>query len=146
MQPITDNRKARFDYHIQDKFEAGISLQGWEVKSARAGNVSLAESFVFVRNGSAFLKNAHFAPYEYGNVKNQDPKRDRRLLLHDTEITKLVKGKDVKGYTLIATRMYFNSRGLLKVEVALAKGKKNYDKKQTLKERDLDREASRVLP
>ena len=142
---VAQNKKAYFDYFIEDKFEAGLSMQGWEVKSARAGTVSLAESFIYIRDGSAFLKNAHFGPYEYGTVTNQDPRRDRQLLLRATEIAKLVKASQVKGYTLVATKMYFNSRGLLKVEVGIAKGKKNYDKKQAIKERDIEREKSKAI-
>jgi len=143
MAEVTRNKRAYYDYFIEDKYEAGLSLEGWEVKTARTGNVSLAESFVFIRDGSAFLKNAHFAPYEYGVVKNQDSRRDRRLLLRKAELGKILKASAVKGYTLVATKMYFNSRGLLKIEIATAKGKKNFDKKQTIKERDIEREMAR---
>jgi len=143
MPNISDNRKARFDFFIEDKFEAGIELLGWEVKSARAGSVNLQDSFVWFENGSAWLKNAHFSPYEYGDVKTQEPRRDRRLLLNKSEIAKLHTAVRAKGYTCVATKIYFNSRGIVKVEIATAKGKKNYDKKQTMKERDILREAGK---
>jgi SsrA-binding protein len=138
---ITDNKKARFDYFLLDKYEAGIELFGWEVKSARAGAVNLQDSFVFVDGGEAFLKNAHFSPFEYGDTKTQEVRRSRRLLLKKTEIQKILSGVEKKGNTAVATKMYFNDRGFIKVEVALARGKQNFDKKQTLKERDILREA-----
>ena len=149
---VAQNKKAYHNYFIEDKFEAGIELQGWEVKSARQNGVSLVESFVYfskpkgAEGGAvqAVLKNAHFAPYEYGRVTEQDVRRDRRLLLRRTQIEKLHKMVATKGVTCVVTKLYFNSRGLLKAEVALARGKHNYDKKQVLKERDIKRETDRV--
>jgi len=154
MKTVTDNRKARFDYYIEDKFEAGIELFGWEVKSARAGNVNLQDSFVYFGNKTAdgrrqtaecFLKNSHFSPYEYGDVKMQETRRNRRLLLNRSQINKLSTAVKTKGYTCVATKIYFNNQGRAKVEIALAKGKHNYDKKKVLKEKDIARETARRL-
>jgi len=140
---VAENRKARFNYHLEDKIEAGIELFGWEVKSARAATVSLAESFVRFVDGEAFLKGAHFTKYKNSPEKDQDPTRNRRLLLKRTQIEKFHKAVTTKGVTCICTKIYFTSRGLLKAEIALAKGKKLHDKKQALKERDLDRAVRR---
>ena len=161
MKIVTDNRKARFDYYIEDKFEAGIELLGWEVKSARAGNVNLQDSFVTFKNSApvgapplqrgvqcaveCFLKNAHFSPYEYGDVKEQQTRRDRKLLLSRSQINKLSNAVKTKGYTCVATKIYFNNKGLAKIEIALAKGKHNYDKKKVLKEKDIARETARQI-
>ena len=150
---IDNNKKAYHDYYIEETFEAGVELLGWEVKSARSGGVSLAESFVVCKQKSeirnqkseCFLKNAHFSPYENGVVAQQDLRRDRRLLLNRAQIEKISKGIKVKGCTCVATKIYFNNRGRVKCEVALAKGKHNFDKKQVLKERDLQREAHRSI-
>ena len=143
---IASNKKAFYNYFIEDKFEAGIELLGWEVKSARAAEVSLLDSFVFFAKGEAVLKNAHFAPYSKGSsAVEQIPRRDRRLLLRRSQIEKLHKAVQTKGVTCVVTRLYFNSRGLLKAEVAVARGKHTYDKKQVLKERDIKREAERQL-
>jgi len=151
MKIVTDNRKARFDYYIEDKFEAGLELQGWEVKSARAGNVNLQDSYVHIKKQGelnlveAWLVNAHFSPFEYGDVKTQEVRRDRRLLLHRSEIQKIHNGVKAKGFTCVATKIYFNPRGRVKIEIALAKGKHNYDKKKTMKERDIARETARAI-
>lgn len=142
---IVDNRKARFDYHIEDKIETGIELQGWEVKSARAGEVNLLDSFVFFSNGECWLKNAHFSPYKDGRVQEQESKRNRKLLLRKSQIEKLHMQVKAKGYTCVVTKLYFNPRGLVKAEIALARGKQNYDKKATLRERDIKRETERAL-
>ena len=143
MSVVAENRKARFNYHLEDKIEAGIELLGWEVKSARAGTVSLAESFVRIQGGEAFLKNAHFTKYKNSPTRDQEPTRDRKLLLKRSQLDKMHRAVTQKGVTCICTKIYFTSRGLLKAEIALARGKKLYDKKQTLKERDLDRAANR---
>ena len=145
MKIIAQNKKAFHNYFIEDKLEAGVELQGWEVKSARAGNVSLLESFVFFEKGEAHIKNAHFAPFENGRVSEQESRRSRRLLLKRTQIDKFHKAVATQGITCVVTKLYFNNRGLLKAEVALARGKQNYDKKQVLKERDLQREAEREV-
>ena len=153
MKIVANNRKAFHDYHIEDKFEAGLELFGWEVKSARAAEVNLADSFVYFQQvvGSAdkkvecWLKNVHFAPYKDGRLEEQVPKRDRKLLLNRIQIDKLHSNVKAKGYTCVVTKIYFNQRGLVKAEIALAKGKHSYDKKQAMKERDIKREAEREI-
>ena len=118
-----------------------MELFGWEVKSARASEVNLSDCFVWFENGEAFLKNAHFAPYKDGVVTEQNTKRDRKLLLKHAQIEKLFTRVKAKGYTCVVTKLYFSPRGLVKAEVALARGKHTYDKKRDLKEKDLRREA-----
>jgi len=158
MKIVANNKKAFHDYFIEDKFEAGLELFGWEVKSVRASEVNLLDSFVWfnsplVRRGGtagdgvveAFLKNAHFAPYKDGVVAEQNPRRDRKLLLRRAQIEKLHTAVKAKGFTCVVTKLYLNPRGLVKAEVALARGKHTYDKKQTLKEKDLKREAESEL-
>ncbi|MCL2228216.1 MAG: SsrA-binding protein SmpB [Firmicutes bacterium] len=150
MNIIDDNRKARFDYAIDDKFEAGLSLLGWEVKSARAGNVNLKDSFVYFQvasNGgiSAILKNAHFSPFQFGDVSTQETRRDRQLLLNIHEIKKIHNAVKTKGVTCVPLRLYFNKSGRVKLEIAIGKGKHTYDKKQTQKERDIARETRRAI-
>ena len=145
MKVISDNRKARFDFYIEDTFEAGVELFGWEVKSARASTVNLQDSFVYVAKGEVFLKNAHFSPYDFGDVKTQETRRDRRLLLNKSEINKIHTAVKTKGYTCVATKIYFNNKGLVKIEIALAKGKQNFDKKKVMKERDIARETLTAL-
>jgi SsrA-binding protein len=145
MKIIANNKKAFHDYFIEDKFEAGIELLGWEVKSARAANVSLTDSFVWFRDAECFLKNAHFGPYENGIVADQNPRRDRRLLLRRAQIEKLSAAVKTKGYTCVVTKLYLTPRGLIKAEIALARGKHTYDKKQTLKEKDIKRESEREV-
>jgi len=145
MSIIANNRKAFHDYFIEDKFEAGLALLGWEVKSARAVEVNLVDSFVWFTGGEAFLKNSHFAPYKDGVVTEQNPRRDRKLLLKRAQIEKLHDRVRAKGFTCVVTKIYFNSRGLIKAEVALARGKHTYDKKQTLREKDIKREVENEI-
>jgi SsrA-binding protein len=145
MKIIANNKKAFHDYFIEDKFEAGLELFGWEVKSARASEVNLLDSFVWFLNGEAFLKNSHFSKYKDGFVAEQDPTRDRKLLLKKTQIEKLHSKVKAKGYTCVVTKIYLSPKGLFKAEVALARGKHTYDKKQTLKEKDLRREAENEI-
>jgi len=145
MKIVANNRKAFHDYFIEDKFEAGLELFGWEVKSARASELNLLDSYIWFQNGEAFLRNAHFAPYKDGVVAEQNPRRDRKLLLKKAQISKLFTRVKAKGYTCVVTKIYLNQRGLVKAEVALARGKDTYDKKQTLKERDLKREAEKEV-
>ncbi|MDR0462314.1 MAG: SsrA-binding protein SmpB [Christensenellaceae bacterium] len=146
---ISDNRKARHDFFIEDKFEAGVALLGWEVKSARASTVNLKDSFVHftVTDGvvEAWLKNAHFSPFQFGDVKTQETRRDRKLLLNKSEIRKIHTAVKAKGYTCVPTRIYFNKQGCVKLEIALALGKKNYDKRAALKERDIERETQKTV-
>lgn len=145
MKIITENRQATFEYYIEDRYEAGISLDGGEVKSIRAGNVNLKDSFCFIRGYDVWLKNAHIAVYDRAGAYNtKDSKRDRRLLLHKQEISKLVGKINEKGYTLIPLKLYFKD-ALIKVELGLCKGKHTYDKKQALAERDIKRQTAREI-
>ena len=129
---ITQNRKARYDYHLMDRYEAGIALTGTEVKSIRLGHMNLADSYARVDEGEVFLFDAHVSPYEYGTHDNHEPKRERKLLMHRKEIRRLASKTNAAGITLIPTRAYF-SRGKVKIEIALARGKHDYDKREDLK-------------
>ena len=142
---VAENRRARFDYHIEDKFEAGIALQGTEVKALRAGEGSIVESFAEVRGDQIWLVNANIPEFSHGNRFNHEPKRPRKLLLHRREISKLHGAVARHGMTLVPLSVYFNSQGRAKVELALAKGKKAQDKRATIKERDWKREQGRLL-
>ena len=147
MKIVAENRQARFNYFLHDTFEAGLGLQGWEVKSARAGNVTITESFIHLElsSGKIWLKNAYFAPYQNGVVAEQDTRRNRQLLLHKAEIAKIAKACMVKGNTCVPLKIYWTDGGLLKISIAVATGKNLVDKKQTIKERDIAREAARAL-
>lgn len=140
---LAENRKARHDYFIEDSMEAGIELLGTEVKSIREGKANLKDSYADIVNGEIFVKNMHISPYEKGNIYNRDPLRDRKLLLHKSEITKLLGYTSQKGYTIVPLSLYLK-RGLVKVNLAVAKGKRNYDKRNSLLEkaakRDIDRQ------
>ena len=141
---IAENRKARHDYFIIETFEAGIVLKGTEVKSLREGKASLKDGFAQVENEEVFLHNFHISPYQYGNIYNHDPLRVRKLLLHKKEINKLI-GKTVeKGLTLIPLKLYFKN-GITKVEMALAKGKRLYDKMEDIKKKTAMREIERAF-
>ncbi|NIV11866.1 MAG: SsrA-binding protein SmpB [Aliifodinibius sp.] len=141
---LATNRKARHEYFLLETFEAGIALQGSEIKSIRAGQISLKEAYVRVDGEQAWLVNAHVAPYDPASRENHDPLRDKKLLLHKREIKKLWDEVRQKSTTIIPVRMYL-VRGRAKVEIAIAKGKKKYDKRQTLKKRDAQREIDRAL-
>ncbi len=143
MKIISNNKKAFFDYFVSDLVEAGIVLEGCEVKSVRAGGVSLVESFVVIKNGEMFLKNAYIKPYEKTSSFKPDERRTRKLLLNRSEILKFERMVKEKGFTLVATKVYFNKAGKVKVEVGLAKGKKLYDKRETLKEKAIKRDIER---
>jgi len=145
MKVIAQNKKAFHDYFIEDKFEAGMELFGWEVKSARASEINLLDSFVWFSGGEAFLKNSYFAQYKDGIVTEQNPRRDRKLLLKKAQIEKLHTKVKAKGNTCVVTKIYLSPRGLVKAEVALARGKHTYDKKQTLKEKDIKRETENEI-
>ena len=138
------NRKARFNYEIIETYEVGIELKGTEVKSIRAGKVNLGEGYASVDNGEVFLKQVHISPYEQGNIFNVDPLRVRKLLLHKQEIRKLIGETTQKGYSLIPLSMYLK-RGKVKVQLALAKGKKNYDKRESLAKKDAQRRMEREI-
>jgi SsrA-binding protein len=140
---VATNRKASFEYFLIEKFEAGLALQGSEIKSIRAGQVSIQESFVEIENGSqAWLVEAHIAPYEQANRFNHEPRRKRRLLMHKKEIRKLWDNVRIKGMTIVPTRIYLKN-GRAKIEIALAKGKKAYDKRAAIAKRDEARSAER---
>jgi SsrA-binding protein len=130
------NRRASFDYLFLDTYVAGIQLVGVEIKSIRNGNVNLSESYCVFQQGELFLKNAHISPYENAGYSSVDPLRDRKLLLHKKELRKLSEGVSRKGLTIIPTKMFVNEHGLCKVEICLCQGKKNYDKRESLKEKD----------
>jgi SsrA-binding protein len=137
---VVTNRAAYHEYHILDKYEAGIALTGTEVKSVRAGNIQLKESYVVIRDGEAWLLNAHVSPYSHGNRENHDPVRERKLLLHRREIEKLDEQATTKGMTLVVTRVYLKG-GRVKFEIGVARGKKLYDKRETEMRRTVEREA-----
>ncbi|MBV5259707.1 SsrA-binding protein SmpB [Synechococcus moorigangaii CMS01] len=142
---VSDNRQARFQYEILETLEAGIQLQGTEVKSIRAGKVNLRDGYVLIRKGEAWLLNAHISPYSSsGNYFNHEAKRDRKLLLHSKEIRRLVGQLEQKGLTLIPLKMYLKG-SLVKVSLGLGRGKKLHDKRETLKRRQDDREMARAL-
>ncbi|NLY55929.1 MAG: SsrA-binding protein SmpB [Firmicutes bacterium] len=144
VKPIATNRKARHDYHILESIEAGIVLKGTEIKSVRNGRVNLKDSFARVENGEVIVYNLHISPYDYGNRENHDPVRPRKLLLHRDEIRRLIGKTQEKGLTLIPLSMYIRN-GYAKVELALAKGKKLYDKRDDIKQREMNREIERAF-
>ena len=139
---IANNKKAYHDYFIEDKYEAGISLAGTEVKSLRMGKCSIKEAFVRIEKGEVIIYGMHISPYEKGNIFNKDPLRPKKLLMHKSEIRKLVGKIAEQGYTLVPVEVYFKG-SLVKVQIALAKGKKLYDKRQDIAKKDMRREAER---
>jgi SsrA-binding protein len=141
---IVTNRAALHEYHVHDRYEAGIALTGTEVKSVRAGLIQLKESYVAVRDGEAWLFNAHISPYTHGNRENHDPVRTRKLLLHRREIDRLSKETEIKGMTLVTTRVYLKG-GRVKFEIGVARGKKLYDKRETEMRRTVERETRAQL-
>jgi SsrA-binding protein len=141
---VSVNKKGYYDYFIEETFEAGVVLTGCEIKSVRENNINLKDSFAIVKDNEVFLLNAHIAPYKYGSFFNQESKRTRKLLLNRGEINKLRGKIEAKGYTLIVTKAYFKT-GLLKVELALAKGKDGADKRAVIKERETNREVQRAI-
>ena len=142
---VATNRKAFHDYAIEERLEAGIVLQGTEVKSLREGRVNLRDSYASVDKGVVRLHNCHISPYSHGNIMNHNPLRTRTLLLHKKEIRKLIGQTQLKGLTLVPLRIYFSPRGHAKVEIALARGKKEYDRRETIKEREAGREMERAM-
>jgi SsrA-binding protein len=145
IKTIAQNRRALRDFSVLETLEAGIELQGSEVKSLKEGRISLKESFAEIKNGEAFLLNCHISPYEPASRFNHDPIRPKRLLLHRREIKRLTGKIKEKGLTLVPTKVILNEKGRIKVEVSLAKGKKAYEKKEAIKERDRNRELRAVL-
>lgn len=145
-QTVADNRRARYDYEVGDKFEAGIALVGTEVKSLRHGQCSIKEAYVGPKDGEIWLFNANIPEYQQAGPNMQhEPKRPRKLLLHKREVNKLMGSVNREGYTIVALRLYFNGRGMAKVEIALAKGKKLHDKRETEKKRDWGKQKQRLL-
>ena len=141
---VAQNKKARFNYEILETYEAGIELKGTEVKSVRMSKVNISDGYVSIDNSEAYLKQVHISPYEQGNIFNVDPLRVRTLLLHKSEINKLIGETTLKGYTIIPLKVYLK-RGKVKVEIGLARGKKLYDKRESLAKKDADRRMQREL-
>lgn len=139
---IANNKKARHDYFLEETFEAGVELHGTEVKSLRQGHCSIKEAFIHIENGEVIIYGMHISPYEKGNIFNKDPMRPKRLLMHKKEIMRLLGKIKEKGYTLVPVQVYFKG-SRVKVELALARGKKLYDKRQDIAKKDMKREAER---
>src|SRR5918996_919541 len=142
---LATNRKAFHDYAIEEKLEAGVVLKGTEVKSLREGKVNLRDSYASVDHDEVILHNCHISPYSHGNLMNHDPLRPRKLLLHRKEIDKLQEKTQLKGLTLVPLRIYFSPRGHAKVELAVARGKKQYDRRESIKDREAGRELERAM-
>ncbi len=141
---IATNRKAQHDYFIEDRYEAGVALTGTEIKSVRAARVNLRDGFVQIRGGEAWLVNVHISPYDFGNRENHEPRRERKLLLHRQEIRKLQAKVSERGWTIVPLSMYLKD-GRAKIEIALVRGKRLYDKRDAVAERDADRDLARAL-
>ena len=141
---VCENRKARHDFFIHETFETGLELKGTEVKSLRAGKANLKDSYAFIKNGEVFVEHMHISPYEQGNIFNKDPLRVRRLLMHKAEIVKLFSQTREKGFTLVPLKIYFK-HGRAKLELALASGKHNYDKRADLQAKAAKRDIERAL-
>ena len=143
-KPVASNRKAFFDYEILERYEAGLLLTGTEIKSIRAGKIDLSDCYARAQDGEMWLHNAYIAPYDAASVNNHDPKRSRKLLLHRSEIQEIASTTAEKGLTLVALRVYIK-RHVAKVDLGLARGKRQYDKRRAIMDRDMDREARRAL-
>ena len=137
------NKKARFEYELLDFFTAGMQLLGTEIKSIRQGKASIQEGFCFMKDGELFIKNMHIAEYDFGNINNHDPLRERKLLLKRIELKKIEKKLKDQGVTVVPLKVYITNKGLAKMDIALARGKKLYDKRQSLKDKDLKRDMDR---
>lgn len=149
-KPIAVNRNAKFHFHLEESYEAGIVLTGGEVKSLREGKSSFSDAFARIEKGEAWVYNLHITPYDAaklpkGSLKTQDPKRPRKLLLHKSEIQRLIGKTEQKGFTLVPVKLYFNKRGIVKLEIALAKGKKLYDKREAVAEKEAKRHMERAI-
>ena len=142
---LANNKKARHDYFIEEVYEAGLVLTGTEIKSLRQGRVNLKESYAKIEKGEVFIYNMHISPYEQGNRYNVDPLRDRKLLLHKQVIRKLIGYTTQKGLTLVPLQIYINEKGLVKMEIAVARGKKLYDKREDIAKRDAGRRMERMM-
>jgi len=139
------NKKAKFEYSFIQEFEAGVMLVGTEVKSLRAGNANLKDAYCHFKNDALLIKSLYIGEYSHGNVNNHETRRDRRLLLRKTELKKLDRGVKEKGLTIIPYKIYFSERGFVKIQIALAQGKKTYDKRSSIKDKDLKRDADRQM-
>ncbi len=137
------NKRASFEYNLIDKYEAGIVLTGSEIKSIRQGKVNISDAYCYFKDGELYVKNMHISPYEHGGFANHNPLRDRKLLLHKHELRKLYRSVKEDGFTIVPVKIYINKKGLAKLEIALAKGKKMYDKRESIKKRDIERELGR---
>lgn len=146
MKPVATNRKALREYHVLDRLEAGIELAGTEVKSLRAGAASIDEGYAAVENDEVFLHGVNIAPYSEGNIFNREPRRVRKLLLHRDEIRRLFGQTALRGYTLVPLRLYFNDKGIAKVELALCRGKKMHDHREDLRRRAMERDERAEQP
>lgn len=144
MKPIATNKKASHDYHLEDKYDCGIVLKGTEIKSIRAAKVNIKDSYCLIRNGEMFIMNMHISKYNHGNVFNHDETRSRKLLLHKKQITKIENKVNRESMAIVPLKVYME-KGLCKIEIALAKGKKNYDKRQALKEKDVKKRIDKQL-
>ncbi|NLA49188.1 MAG: SsrA-binding protein SmpB [Bacteroidales bacterium] len=142
---VIKNRKASHDYEFLEKFMAGIVLTGTEIKSIRLGKAALVDSYCFFRNNELFIRGMHIAEYYWGNLNNHDPLRERKLLLKKRELTRIERKVKESGLTIIATKVFINDRGLAKAEIAIARGKKEYDKREAIKRRDSERELDRMM-
>jgi SsrA-binding protein len=140
---VIKNKKASHDYEFLEKYVAGIKLTGTEIKSIRLGKAALADSYCFFREGEMFLRGMHISEYYWGNLNNHDPIRERKLLLNKRELRKIERKVKETGYTIIALKVFINERGLAKAEIAVSKGKKEYDKRESIKKKDIDREMDR---
>lgn len=138
------NRRAKFEYHFVDTYEAGLVLQGTEIKSIRQGNANLSDAYCYFKDGELYIKSMYIAEYENGTYANHEARRTRKILLHRRELKKLERRVKEKGMTIVPYRLYLSDRGIAKLEIALTQGKKSYDKRQTIKERDSKREMSRM--
>jgi SsrA-binding protein len=145
MDIIIKNKKASHDYEFLEKFTAGIMLTGTEIKSLRLGKAALTDSYCLFRDGELFIKGMHITEYYWGNINNHDPLRERKLLLTKRELHRIERKVKETGLTIIVTRVFINEKGLAKAEIAVSKGKKEYDKRQTIKRRDSDRELERIM-
>lgn len=144
-QPAITNKRAAFNYFISDTVEAGIMLTGTEIKAVREGKANLTDAFCVIRDNEMWVKNMHISGYEYGSYNNHEPRRDRKLLLHRHQIKKMLAKAKEKGVTIVPTKCYFSERGLLKLEIGIARGKKLYDKRDSIKEAESKREVSRAM-
>ncbi|MCX6301722.1 MAG: SsrA-binding protein [Bacteroidia bacterium] len=144
MDIVIKNKKASHDYEFLEKFVAGIKLTGTEIKSIRLGKAALADSYCFFSGGELFIRGMHIAEYWWGNLNNHDPLRERKLLLNKRELKRIERKVKETGLTIIVTKVFINERGLAKAEIAISKGKKEYDKRQTIKKKDSDRELDRI--